>query len=78
MAVHAGTADASSGEVHVGGLFGTSHLLGLARSTLSYPRLRGAAIAVTSWPGNTSQKSREIFTEYVMAPEAGRGRWGGG
>jgi hypothetical protein len=28
---------------------------------------------VTSWPGSTSQKSREIFTEHVIAPEVGRG-----
>lgn len=57
------------------GLFGTSQLLGWARSTLSYPGLRGAAIVVTSWPGSTSQKSREMFTEYVLAPKAG---WGVG
>jgi hypothetical protein len=74
VAVHAGTADASSGEVHVGGLFGTSQILGWARSTLSYPSLRGAAIAVTSWPSSTSQKSREKFTEHVMAREVGRAR----
>jgi hypothetical protein len=67
MAVHAVTADASSSEPHVGWSVQTSQLLRCDRSTLSYPSSRDAAIAVTSRPGSTSQKSREMFTEYVMA-----------